>query len=215
VAVELRSGLGKDGNPNFWYVARYPTRYFWVERVKRNYHNYVNRDAWARTLWANTYERHPPAKPRPHLSGDLWSFGGRGDPLTGEKHQRAFNMMFLDPDPPDIWWIISNGEMWLRDPQTFGVRRVAMAQDDTDNAHRFHIHRTDLERAAQDRFRRQERIWVPKTVEEVPENVDLEYAIAPLTREDLAEFLAENAGGDDEDYEAEVREARLLDEDGE
>jgi hypothetical protein len=44
----------------------------------------------------------------------VWGFDGRGDPLPRELGDRVYHVLFHDPDPPDIWWIIWQGEIWSR-----------------------------------------------------------------------------------------------------
>ena len=140
--IELKRGLGKDGNPNFPYIRKHPTHYRWADRMERFTHRLVNDERWRREIWVNTYEKHPPALPRPKLSFDVWGFGGRGDPLPKRVGQRVFNRLFFDPNPPHIWWIIYEGVMWWRHHENFSVHRSPMPQDALDNAHEWHIHET-------------------------------------------------------------------------
>jgi hypothetical protein len=85
--VTLKRGLGKDGFG--FYVEQFPTRNFWVERVKRVAQRIANKDGFWEKIWVNTYVKHPPAFPRPKLSMDVWGFGGRGDPLPPDLGNRV------------------------------------------------------------------------------------------------------------------------------
>jgi hypothetical protein len=87
MTVVLKRGLGKDGFGS--YVAEFPTRYFWVGRVKRIAQRIANKDGFREKIWVNTYVKHPPAFPRPKLSMDVWGFGGRGDPLPPDLGNRV------------------------------------------------------------------------------------------------------------------------------
>jgi hypothetical protein len=73
ITVVLKRGLGKDGCGS--YVAQFPTRYFWVGRVKRIAQRIANKDGFREEIWVNTYVKHPPAFPRPHCR---WMSGGSG-----------------------------------------------------------------------------------------------------------------------------------------
>ena len=120
MAIELKKGLGKDGSSVFPYVRNHPTNYNWRPDIERLTHRLVNREAFRGRIWINTYERHPPGsqddffRHRDTTSFDVWGFEGRGDPLPKELGDRLYDVLFDEPDPPDIWWIIWQGEIWSR-----------------------------------------------------------------------------------------------------
>ena len=179
--VELKRGLGKDGFGS--YVEQFPTRYFWVDRVKRVAQRVANKDGFRGKVWVNTYIKHPPAFPRPKLSMDVWGFGGRGDHLPPDLGDQVRHYLFKDPDPPDIWWQIYKGRTFVRDPSTFAAwfEPAQSGPAGSDAQHNHHIHTTYLAAPAQRRFREwlnrpgltasDRRIHIPESVEEVLELV--------------------------------------------
>lgn len=126
-----------------WYAERCPTRYAWRPDV----------EAWARWLvenysvWVNTYHNHPEdvflraGESRMMDSYDVWGPSGRGDPLDPALGDELFGIIFNDPNPPNIEWIIYKRRMygawnsWYGEP--FGDGSVFMNHDD-------HIHVTYL-----------------------------------------------------------------------
>ncbi len=210
MAIELKRGIRnpqgstpttKDGEPWWPYVKAHPTNYIWVPRVERLAHKLVNMDEFIRQIWVNTYRHHPPATPKPRLSLDIWAWLGRGAWLPKGVGDRARNKLFFDPDPPDVWWHLANGVLWQRDAQTFQVKTFPLRQDDLDNAHIGHKHFTYFSASVQERFRRSlnmRSVWVPESVSEAESVVPTG---PPLTREDVAEVLAEQAAKlSEEDY---------------
>lgn len=110
-------------------------------------------EAWARWLvenysvWVNTYHNHPEdvflraGESRMMDSYDVWGPSGRGDPLDPALGDELFGIIFNDPNPPNIEWIIYKRRMygawnsWYGEP--FGDGSVFMNHDD-------HIHVTYL-----------------------------------------------------------------------
>jgi hypothetical protein len=110
-----------DGN-NYWepgalgtgsYADIHPTRYDDVWRS--------DIEAWARYLvdnyhvWCNTYVDHPPEEEwagyYDNVSFDVWDRAGRGWPIDPAVGQEIFNLLFYDPNEPNISWIIWQG--WI------------------------------------------------------------------------------------------------------
>jgi hypothetical protein len=157
MAIELKQGLGKDGDPNHPYVRAHPTNYNWRQDIERLTHGIVNRDAFERRIWINTYFHHPPGgehafwRNRDETSFDVWGFGGRGDSLPKSLGDQVFHVLFSNPNPPDIWWIIWQGRMWSRFQGGF----VAAPQgpSGSDPGHFHHIHVTYLDPDDQRRLR--------------------------------------------------------------
>ena len=153
MAVILETGHGKDGNANHPYVREHPTNYDWRQDMELLTHRLVNRESFRGYMWINTYERHPPGgeddfwRHRDTTSFDVWGFDGRGDPLPRELGDRVYHVLFHDPDPPDIWWIIWQGEIWSR----FQVPRRRPFPDagGSDPGHLTHIHVTYLDEVDQ------------------------------------------------------------------
>jgi hypothetical protein len=153
MAVMLEEGHGKDGNPNHPYVREHPTNYDWRQDIELLTHRIVNRESFRGYIWINTYERHPPGgeddfwRHRDTTSFDVWGFDGRGDPLPKELGDRVYHVLFHEPDPPDIWWIIWQGEIWSR----FQVpqRRPFPDAGGSDPGHLTHIHVTYLDEVDQ------------------------------------------------------------------
>jgi hypothetical protein len=145
MAVMLEPGHGKDGNPSFPYVREHPTNYDWRQDIEPLTHRLVNRDSFRGYIWINTYERHPPGgeddfwRHRDTTSFDVWGFDGRGDPLPKELGDRVYHALFHDPDPPDIWWIIWQGEIWSR----FQVPRRRWEPDHFDHIHVTYLDEVD------------------------------------------------------------------------
>ena len=142
-AVVLRTGLGKDGNPNVTYVKNHPTNYIWREDIEKLTARLVNMDPYYRKIWINTYKEHPPEWNRDTTSFDVWGFGGRGDPLPVDIGRKVCDEIFNDPNPPDIWWIIYQGKMWTRKAGTWGPSPDG--PPDSDPEHNNHIHVTYLD----------------------------------------------------------------------
>ena len=153
MAVILETGHGKDGNANHPYVREHPTNYDWREDIEQLTHRIVNRESFRGYIWINTYERHPPGgeddfwRHRDTTSFDVWGFDGRGDPLPRELGDRVYHVLLHDLDPPDIWWIIWQGEIWSR----FQVPRRRPFPDagGSDPGHLTHIHVTYLDEVDQ------------------------------------------------------------------
>jgi hypothetical protein len=93
-------------------------------------------------IWINTYFQHPPFWDRDTTSMDVWAWGGRGDYLTPQLRAEVFNVIFNDPNPPDIWWTISGGGMWTR---AGGWEDAPWGPPDSDPDHVGHIHVTYLD----------------------------------------------------------------------
>ncbi len=49
-----------------------------------------------------------------------------------------FDVLFNDPDPPDIWWIIWNGRMWTR-AQDFLDAPPGPPGSDPDHVNHIHV----------------------------------------------------------------------------
>ncbi len=142
-AVVLKPGLGKDGNSNVAYVRQHPTNYDWRDDVEKLTARLVNMEEFYKKIWINTYKGHPPGWNRDITSFDVWGFGGRGDPLPVEIGEQVRDVMFDDPDPPDIWWIIYRGKMWTRRAGAWGASPPG--PPDSDPQHNQHIHVTYLD----------------------------------------------------------------------
>jgi hypothetical protein len=82
ITVVLKRGLGKDGFGS--YVAQFPTRYFWVGRVKRIAQRIANKDGFREEIWVNTYVKHPRRSRVRTVDGCL---GVRGSRL--DRHREA------------------------------------------------------------------------------------------------------------------------------
>ena len=156
MAIELKTGLGKDGDSSVGYVRDFPTHYLWRERVKAIAEKTVNLQRFQRRIWINTYRLHPPAFPHEHISMDVWGFGGRGDPLPQALGAEVFRHLFRDPDPPDVWWCIYRGRMFVRNALTFETHwePAPPGPPGSDANHDQHMHFTYLQSKAQQRFRR-------------------------------------------------------------
>jgi hypothetical protein len=157
MAIVLEKGHGKDGDPNHPYVRAHPTNYQWRQDIERLTHGIVNRDAFERRIWINTYFHHPPGnsddfwRHRDETSFDVWGFGGRGDPLPKPLGDQVFHVLFSDPNPPDIWWIIWQGRMWSRFQG--GFIDAPQGPSGSDPGHFLHIHVTYLDLDDQRRLR--------------------------------------------------------------
>ncbi len=141
-AVVLKTGLGKDGNSSVFYVQQHPANYDWRDDIEELTARLVNMDRFYEKIWINTYEGHPPGWNRDMTSFDVWGFGGRGDPLPEEIGREVFDVIFDDPNPPDIWWIIYRGRMWTR---AGGDQPSPPGPPDSDPEHNQHIHVTYLD----------------------------------------------------------------------
>jgi predicted chitinase len=142
-AVVLKAGLGKDGNPNVGYVQAHPTNYVWRADLEKLTARLVNMPEFYKEIWINTYFRHPPGWNRDMTSFDVWGFGGRGDPLPPAIGRQVFDVIFNDPDPPEIWWTIYQGRIWKR--ATGAWQPFSEGPPDSDPRHEDHIHVTYLD----------------------------------------------------------------------
>jgi predicted chitinase len=142
-AVVLKAGLGKDGNPTVTYVREHPTNYIWRASVERLTARLVNMDRFYKKIWINTYKGHPPGWNRDTTSFDVWGFGGRGDTLPPEIGKQVFDVIFEDPNPPNIWWTIYRGQIWKR--VTGAWEPFSEGPPDSDPRHDNHIHVTYLD----------------------------------------------------------------------
>jgi hypothetical protein len=137
IKVEANPEWGKGSGP---YVAQYPTHYNLDPDVRKLAEKYINLPRFYRKVSANSYVKHPPANPRERRSVDFWDWEGRGVPLGDDLQQELTEIIFDDPSPPLIDWIISNGRMWVRDGQ--GWRPSPSGQAGSDAGHYNHIHVT-------------------------------------------------------------------------
>lgn len=102
---------------SWYYAVRNPTRYSWPG----------NRDdvntlaCWLVNNYnvsVNTYHHHPEevwlrdGVSREYDSLDVWGPDGRGDPLDYDTGQEIFGVLFNDPNPPNIDWIIWQAVMY-------------------------------------------------------------------------------------------------------
>jgi predicted chitinase len=146
-AVVLKKGLDKDGSPNVAYVREHPTNYDWRPDVEKLTSRLVNMPEFYKKIWINTYFQHPPGNQswakRDTTSFDVWGFGGRGDPLPVEIGKQVFDVIFNDPDPPNIWWTIYRGRMWRRVTREWEASPPG--PPDSDPQHNQHIHCTYLD----------------------------------------------------------------------
>jgi hypothetical protein len=141
--VVLERGHGKDGNPAFsQFVRDHPTNYIWRADIERLTARLVNMDPFYRRIWVNTYFIHPAGvfPRRDTVSFDVWGFGGRGTPLDVNLGNRVRQLLFNDPNLPNIDWIIWQGRMW-----TERLRREISSPPGapgSDPQHLQHIHVT-------------------------------------------------------------------------
>lgn len=103
------------------YQDRHPTRYNWLPERP-------DVEAWARYLVdnydvsVNTYYDHPEGFWRDKDSFDVWGPQGRNDWLDPDVGDEVFNVLFYDPNKPDIDWIIYKrriyhaGNNWQGEP---------------------------------------------------------------------------------------------------
>ena len=152
--IVLKKGLGKDGDSNIPYIRDHPTNYEWVDRVHQRAYRLVNAEDFERQIWCNTYFRHPPGKPldfwrwRDTTSFDVWGWGGRGDPIGLLRGNKVWHRLFHDERPPEIWWIIWQGSMWVRNLNNLGQGSFEDAPEGpagSDWEHLMHIHVTYLD----------------------------------------------------------------------
>ena len=145
--VVLERGHAKDGNPALsQYVRDHPTNYIWRADIERLTARLVNTDPFYRRIWVNTYFIHPPGVPLPRrdtLSFDVWGFGGRGDPLDVNLGWQVRQLLFTDPNLPDINWIIWQGRMWFVSGNPKETR-APLGPPGSDAGHFEHIHVTYL-----------------------------------------------------------------------
>ncbi len=109
IEVKARPAWGTGSGP---YVAQYPTHYNLRDDVIKLAEKYINLPRFKGKVSCNTYLLHPPAHPAEIRSVDFWGWDGRGVPLPEDLHNALFDVIFDDPSPPRIAWIISNGRMW-------------------------------------------------------------------------------------------------------
>src|ERR687898_878725 len=65
--------------------------------------------------------------------------------LTRGLVNRVYDALFNDPDPPDIWWIIWQGEIWNRFYKRPRRRHFPGGAGAADMGHFNHIHVTYLD----------------------------------------------------------------------
>jgi len=107
----------------FSFIAMHPTRFEWREDVAgviRRLYRQFGRD----NISINTYVQHPGDDggrfARDTTSFDVWGPGGRGEEggedffLPPALGAQVFRFLFDDPNPPDIDWIIYQGEIFTR-----------------------------------------------------------------------------------------------------
>ncbi len=123
------------------YVNQHPTRYTWTPGVARLVDKYLNHSALKGRISLNTYVRHPPVFGSTYdlVSFDVWAWGGRGHSLTPELRKRVFEIIFNDPTPPAIAWVISGGGMWT---PGYGWQGWNPPEDGSDAGHWKHSHWT-------------------------------------------------------------------------
>jgi hypothetical protein len=104
------------------------------------------RSEFPATTW-NTYFWHPPYS-RPyilqrydHVSVDVWGRGGRGYALSNTAGRRVLGRMMADPTPPNLWWLIYWGRMWVAGE---GWQAAPPGPPDSDPLHFKHLHATFL-----------------------------------------------------------------------
>jgi hypothetical protein len=149
--IVLEKGQGKDGDSAFPYVRAHPTNYNWREDIEKHIHGIVNRDSFKERIWINTYHHHPPGGPddfwrnRDTTSFDVWGFAGRGDPLPKKLGDQVHHVLFSDPNPPDIWWIIWQGSMWSRFQGGFVPAPAGPVGSDPGHFNHIHVTYLDLD----------------------------------------------------------------------
>jgi hypothetical protein len=123
------------------YVEQYPTRYFFTPGVRRLAEKYINMPAFRGKVWANTYRWHPPKYEDryEHVSVDFWDWDGRGHTLHDDLQRPLESIIWKDPDPPYILWIMSNGRIW-QPPGPW--EKTDYQEDGSDPNHYRHIHVT-------------------------------------------------------------------------
>ena len=108
------------------YQYRHPIRYVWRPNIEVWSRWLVDTFPWA--AWCNTYYEHPEgwgfevASTDPdgtvwyneNTSFDVWGPQGRNDPIGTTVGQQIFDILFNDPNPPNINWIIWQRWMWTR-----------------------------------------------------------------------------------------------------
>jgi hypothetical protein len=127
------------------YIDIHPTRYTWREDVERVIRR-VYRQFGSDNIKINTYVEHPGDEggvfARDTAAFDVWGPGGTEaadstfflDSVIGGQ---IFRFLFDDPNPPDIDWIIYQGEIFTR--ATFEFRPFGF---DDFTFHNDHIHVT-------------------------------------------------------------------------
>lgn len=120
-------------------MAAHPTHYRFREDVRDLMLKYLNHKELQGLISVNTYFDHPPGFGLDHVSADIWGRGGRGSALGDALRRRAFDIVFRDPSPPRIRWIISGGGMWTPGA---GWQRAPWGPVGSDAGHWHHIHIT-------------------------------------------------------------------------
>lgn len=134
------------------YLTDHPTHFNWRPDVRAA----VNRvqSKFPYLTYANTYTWHPPYDPPAitrrydAVSVDFWGGGVVNGRYVGYRGKdinltvngwRVFNALWYDPNPPNIWWIIYNGRIWIRGR---GWSSAPWGPPDSDAGHYRHIHCT-------------------------------------------------------------------------
>lgn len=142
----------KGGRIGASYAQMYPTRFFFTDQVRGSIVRFQREFPFL--TYCNTYLNHPPVYDHiyEHLSVDYWGggladghyVGYRGKDLysVGNLDPKAlFNRIFSDPNPPNIYWIIHAGRMWVRGS---GWQGSPWGPAGSDAGHFHHIHVTYL-----------------------------------------------------------------------
>lgn len=117
----------------------HPTHYNLRDDVRRLTLKYLNRPEFAGRISANTYFDHPPGWRLDATSVDYWHWNGRGWWLGSQLRRDLFRIIFNDPEPPHIRWIISGGGMWT---PSGGWQNAPSGPAGSDAGHYGHIHVT-------------------------------------------------------------------------
>ncbi len=133
------------------YQDQHPTHFNWRPDVARLVRKYQARFPWQ--TYACTYHWHPPYDP-PNItrrydavSVDFWGggfingtyTGYRGKPIPRALGHRLFDLIWDDDEPPPIYWIIWDDDMWVRGR---GWMPAPYGPPDSDWRHRKHLHCT-------------------------------------------------------------------------
>jgi hypothetical protein len=138
--IRLQPGPNHDPGSG-WYAEQYPTRYFFTPGVRRLAEKYINMPVFRGKVWANSYRWHPPIYEDryEHVSVDFWDWDGRGHTLHDDLQRPLESIIWNDPDPPNILWIMSNGR--IRVPPG-DWEQTNYPEDGSDPNHYRHIHVT-------------------------------------------------------------------------